>query len=98
MIFFKSFFIWASRFYKQLKCYTLKLHLRESKIIFLSSSGRVQEYLQVRVSDLGVLNYEVCVKKTVATNSKMHKSYQKWSDKEHFKIGKYAKIYGSTAA
>ena len=35
---------------------------------------------------------------TVATNSKRHKSYQKWLHKECFEIGRSAAIYGFRAA
>ena len=49
LIFFKSFFMWANSFDKQLRRYAQKLYfmLRESKIIFLSFLGRPQEDLQV---------------------------------------------------
>ena len=50
--------------------------LRDRKIIFLSSLGRVQEDLRVQLG-FEVLEYEVCLEATVATTSKRHKFYQK---------------------
>ena len=48
-------------------------------------------------SGLGVLDYETCVEATSKIPSK-RKSYQKWSDKERYDIGKYASLHGPVPA
>ena len=48
-------------------------------------------------SGLGVLDHEACVEATSKIPSK-RKSYQKWSDKERYDIGKYASLHGPVPA
>ena len=45
-----------------------------------------------------MLDYEACVQARSEATTKKKTSYNRWSDKDRFQIGKYASIHGSSAA
>ena len=49
-------------------------------------------------SCLGVMDYRACSEASTNITSNRPKNYRKWSEKEHYEIGKYAAIHGSGAA
>ena len=49
-------------------------------------------------SDLGVKDYQAWSEASTNITSNRPKNYRKWSEKEHYGIGKYAAIHGSRAA
>ena len=49
-------------------------------------------------SGLKVMHYRACSEASTNITSNRPKSYRKWSEKEHYKIGKYAAIHRSRAA
>ena len=47
---------------------------------------------------LGVLDHEACMEASKSITSHKKKSYQKWTEKERYEIGKYGSIHGHANA
>ena len=67
---------------------------------FLAKSSTLKPPNFQSESGLGTLDYEASIQAIAnsAATSKKRKSYNRWSDKDRFNIGKYAAVYGATAA
>jgi len=79
--------------------FVFKLHRGNTFLLFILDPPQPSKPADFqKESSLGSLDYEAVMEATEKPESSGKKSYNRWSEKERFDIGKYAAIHGGSAA